>query len=526
MTNLKRQIGLAGLIFIGVNSMIGSGWLFGSFFSAQLAGPSAILAWIIAALISLIIALPFAEIGSMLPLSGSFARAAYLTHGHLSGYLIGCIAWLSMVCIAPIEVQGILLYAANYFPELMQKSQNIYVLSNFGLMIAIGILFLFTLINYFSIVLVNRFNSIFTIWKIIIPTVVIILFIILAMHTQNFTSHGFFVNGSNGLLKALVSGGIIYSFFGFRQVVAMAGEVKNPGKTIPCALILSLLLVALIYIGLQIAFIGALPPAAIAQGWPHLSYLHDKGPLAGLAANLGLIWLAGILYFDAVISPMGTGLIYTTTTTRVLLGMAEDGDLPKSLMKLNRFEIPVSALLINFLVGILFIYFFSAWQLLSSFIVLVLAIGYGITPISLNVLRSQLPKYPRPFRLVAGRTISLIAFIVCNILAYLTGWQIYRHLLGFTLLVLCIFLLRNLYKKSFSKINLTNGLWIIIYLLGMGLISYLGMYGAGKKILMHYEDFVAIILWSVMIYCMAWSSRLPAEIVKNSIEKINTSDEK
>ena len=504
----KKQISLPGLIFVGIGSMIGSGWLFGSFFSAQLAGPSAIFAWIIAAIVNFIIALPLIEVGSMFPIKGSFIEIAYLTHGKLTGFFLIALSWLSMAAIAPIEAQGVLLYLGNYFPSLLIKIGHVYALSHRGIRISVVLLFIFTLINFFSIRFISRFNSIITSWKILIPILTIIVLCFSSFHLQNFTSHGFWVNKQNGITNALISGGVIYSLLGFRQMITLASEAENPGRNVPIAIITSLIITAILYVILQFVFIAAMKPEWLSHGWQALSFPHDKGPLAGLAQDLGLLWLAIILYADAVISPSGTGLLYTTTTARVVCQAAKQGAAPNFLGQLNRFQSPIIALTLNFIFGVLFLRFFLGWQAMSGFIVLCLILSYAITPINLVVLRNQLPDQPRPFRLKGGKFISCLAFILCNCIAYLAGWVLFKPLLVMLLICLFIFTLTQYFSHEFKKSHWLSGSWIIIHLVGMSLIAYAGSYAETRAFLQHPIDFMIVTVWSIFIFYLAWYTRI------------------
>src|SRR5207244_1430388 len=99
------------------------------------------------------------------------------------------------------------------------------------------------------------------------------------------------------------------------------GETKKLAVAIPLAIVGSVLCCLILYVGLQVAFIGALHPDVLTHGWQNISFSGDVGPFAGLAAGLGLTWLIKLLYIDAVVSPSGAGLIYVTSTARILYAM-------------------------------------------------------------------------------------------------------------------------------------------------------------------------------------------------------------
>ncbi len=100
---LKREMGLIGATWASETSIIGSGWLFGAFLAAQAAGTAALLAWIIAGVVIIILALVHAELGAMYPVSGGTARFPHFAFGSVAGISFGFFSWLQAVTVAPIE---------------------------------------------------------------------------------------------------------------------------------------------------------------------------------------------------------------------------------------------------------------------------------------------------------------------------------------------------------------------------------------------------------------------------------------
>ena len=86
---IRREVGAIALMFTGLGSIIGSGWLFGAWRAAQLAGPGAIYAWIIGAVVILFVAFTYAELGAMFPESGGAVRYGHYSHGSLVGFVAG-----------------------------------------------------------------------------------------------------------------------------------------------------------------------------------------------------------------------------------------------------------------------------------------------------------------------------------------------------------------------------------------------------------------------------------------------------
>ncbi|WP_204249295.1 amino acid permease [Frondihabitans sp. PAMC 28766] len=115
-TGLKRQIGFIGLMWASAGSIIGSGWLFGAEKGLNLAGPAAIISWVIGAVAILILALVHAELGGMYPISGGTARFPHLAFGGVAGASFGWFSWLQAVTVSPIEVSAMINYGSDYVP--------------------------------------------------------------------------------------------------------------------------------------------------------------------------------------------------------------------------------------------------------------------------------------------------------------------------------------------------------------------------------------------------------------------------
>ncbi len=175
--------------------------------------------------------------------------------------------------------------------------------------------------------------------------------------------------GYSGIFYALVLGGIVFSFEGFRGAINMAAESKHKDY-IWKSVIVALLLVMALYVFIQVAFIGALDWAksGIAVGdWGGLAVKPStllSGPFAKEAEFAGLGWLVVILLIDAVVSPGGAGLSYAAYPARIFQSMAEFGYAPSWFKNLtDKTKVPGRALILGFLVGLLFLYEFPGFSL-------------------------------------------------------------------------------------------------------------------------------------------------------------------
>jgi amino acid transporter len=512
-----RTISPLGLLLAGIGSVIGSGWLFGPLYAAQVAGPAAVLSWMIGGGLMIVIALTFAELGSAFPVAGGMIQFAEFSHGSLVSFMIGWMVWISSVAVAPVETLGLLQYIANYIPGLMISIKGTHLLTHTGIFVAASIMFLMCVLNYFGAQFFSRSNSVITAIKLIVPILTIVLLIGMSFHFNNFHSAeqgGFAPFGWHGILAALPLGGVIYSFIGSNTVLQLAGETKNPQRSIPLALIGSMLFCIVLYALLQIAFVGALPFSAFAEGWSQLHYAGDTGPFSGIMTAIGLGWFVMVIYADALISPFGTGFVFTASTARIGYGLSKIGFLPEALATITKNGVPLRCIMLNFFVGLLLFLPFPGWQKLVSFIISCFIISYIIGPIALVGLRKSQPHVHRPFFLPFGNSIALIAFYICNLLIFWTGWETVSKMmvaLSIGILFYIVYCLRN--KAHLANKDWHAIIWVAPYFISMTLISYLGSFGGGVNLLPFGMDFVIIALLTAGIFYLVSKTSYKMTIV-------------
>ncbi|MFN7098682.1 MAG: APC family permease, partial [Gammaproteobacteria bacterium] len=368
-------------------------------------------------------------------------------------------------------------------------------------------MFIMCFLNYQGAKFFSRSNTAITAIKLIVPIATLCVLIVMDFHTNNFTadaSGGFMPDGWHGVLAALPLGGVIYSFIGSNTVLQLAGETRRPQFSIPLALIGSVLFCIILYALLQIAFIGALTPADLSAGWAKLHYVGDNGPFAGILMAFGLAWFVIVIYGDALISPFGTGYIYTAATARVTYGLSKIRFFPEYFLGLNKKGVPVRALMLNYVFGLLLFLPFPGWQSMVGFIISCFIVSYIIGPIALIGLRRSQPDHARPFRLPYANFIALIAFYTCNLLIYWTGWWTVYHMMIAMAIGLIWFIIHcyrrknNLLRKQWRA-----SWWIFPYLIGMCVISYFGTFGNGTGAIPFGWDFAVIAALTLVIFTLA-----------------------
>jgi len=427
---LHRSMSLTQLLLLGVSAQIGSGWLFAVLSAAGVAGPAAVLSWIIAAVLVGLIALCYAELGSMLPRSGAIVRYTYLSHGSFAGWIIGWAYWLSAVTIPPLEAVAVLTYLGGKFPQthFLQKNSSLLAWPN-GILAGVLLMAIFFFLNFFGAKFLSESNRWVTLWKIALPTATFIgLFFVL--NGSNFTGYGgFTATGVAPVFHAISTTGIIFSLLGFRQALDYGGESRNPQRDVPLATWGSIAIPAVIYTLLQVAFIGALKWSSLgispgswgdlsSSNWADGPFFHalDAAGIAGLAT------LGTLLVIDAAVSPGATGWVYLGTATRCGYGLGVHRNVPPAFQANNRFGIPWVALLVSAVVGCIFFVPSPSWYTLVGFISAAAVLTYIMGGATLPVLRKHAGGLPRPFRLRASSFWAPVAFLAAALILYWSGF--------------------------------------------------------------------------------------------------------
>jgi amino acid transporter len=552
---MDRGIGFLGLLWASEGSIIGSGWLFGALTAASVAGPSAIIGWCIGSVIIILLALVHAELGGLFPVSGGTSRFPHYAFGSLAGATFGWFAYIQAATVAPIEVLAAIQYASSWkFAHSWYNGTNLH---GPGIPVAIALMFIFTAVNLIGVRWLARVNNALTWWKVIIPVGTIIVLLASSFHGSNFTAAGgFFVHPDP--FKAIVlalPAGIVFSLLGFEQAVQLGGEARNPSKDLPRAVILSILIGGAIYILLQVAFIGALEPKLLAQAgtWTKLAtpgnsvalQALNAAPFYVVAKLAGLGLLAFLLRLDAIISPSGTGLIYLTSGSRISFGLSKNGYIPDAFEKTSiRHRVPVLSIIVTALIGILFLLPFPSWAKLVGVVTSASVLMYAGAPLALGALRHQKPDLPRPYRLPHGNVLAPLAFVLATFIVYWAGWGTYSTLLIVMLIGFALIAVSYIFGLNSNRphIDWAAAIWVFPYLIGLGVISFFGQFGAsgstessgildgvgifknvlvgGKGEIPLYVDLGVLAVFSLVIYYTAMHFRLSERQVDHYVREV------
>src|SRR5215831_6544507 len=170
---LRREMGLIGATWASETSIIGSGWLFAPLSAALLVGGAAVVDWVIAGVVVIILALCHAELGAMYPVSGGTARFPHFAFGSAAGIGFGFFAYLQCVTIAPVECFAVMNYTSHWWKSIYDSNTG--NVTGVGFVLTIVLMLIFVAVNFLAMRIFSIVNSAVTWWKIAVPVLAIII---------------------------------------------------------------------------------------------------------------------------------------------------------------------------------------------------------------------------------------------------------------------------------------------------------------------------------------------------------------
>ena len=361
-TNLQRGLKNRHIQLIAMGGAIGTGLFLGSAQVIQSAGPSIILGYAIGGLIAFLIMRQLGEMIVHEPVAGSFSHFANKYWGKFPGFLAGWNYWILYILVAMTELTAVAKYINYWWPFIPAWA---------------SVLFFFiviTLVNLGNV----KFYGESEFWLAIIKVAAVISMIIFgifllvtadASSTASFSnlwSHGgFFPHGFQGLFYMLAF--IMFAFGGIELIGMAAAEAENPEKTIPKAINQVVFRILIFYVGSLTILLSLVPWDQLQLGGL------DKSPFVMIFSQLGINWAANLLNFiilTAALSVYNSGMY---ANSRMLFGLAKQGNAPKVFMKVSKQGVPISAVLFSALLifGCVLLNYFVPEDALSHLIYIV-----------------------------------------------------------------------------------------------------------------------------------------------------------
>ncbi|MHB1577074.1 MAG: APC family permease [Candidatus Dormibacteria bacterium] len=498
----KKDLGLWSVVFLATGAILGPAVGFTPVSVLGLAGPAGIFSWVIAFLMIMVLALSYIELGTMWPRAGGVAYYPARASGPLVGVLNGWGAFIGYALAVPSIIVAFVEYLSYWFPPLFASG----TLTWLGIFIAYLVLLAMLFINSLRIRYMGEINNALTIFT-MVGLVVIVLALLTHFHASNFSSfHGLFPMGASGLLLAVTA--TVYGYGGFRQPIDYAEEVKDPGRTIPKAVILTMFIVLAIFAFESFAYTGAINWHAmkLAGGaWGSLTGL--EFPFVTVANGSGLVVIGLIAIVTTLIASFKDGYIYSGGAARVGQTMARyDNYLPPVFARLSVQGIPLASLVLVLVVVAIYLILLPAFSSLFPLVASALVLSYAPGPLACAIFRHRHPDEPRPYRMPYLNVLGPLAFVVASLMVYWSGWTAIRILIPSVVVGV---LLLGFYRRTrpITRQDLLYGAWMPAYLGVIALLSFLGgtAFGGRNVIPFPYDSIVFAVIALAFYYIGYWS---------------------
>ena len=415
---LIRGMGLGSATALNMIDMIGVGpFITMPLILGAMGGPQAMLGWVVGALFAVCDGLVWAELGAAMPGSGgSYLYLKEIYGPQKMGRLISFLFIWQLSFSAPLSIAtgciGLAGYAAYYWPNL----ETVYAARNAvvhipragdlqvswivtpGTALAIGVCALATLLLYRRITVIGRLSKV--LWIGVMGTIGWIIFAGLthfnAAQAFDFPagaftlSRGFFTGLGGAMLVAT------YDYWGYYNVAFLGDEVKDPGRNIPRALLLSIALVACLYLVMNVCILAVVPWREIVQGG------QNNGGLYVVSLFMQKIygpWAARLVTALVMLTAFASVFSLMLGYSRVPYAAAKDGNYFRALAKVHPvYRFPHISLLALAVVAAAFC-FLRLKDAIAALVVIRIVIQFVVQAVGVIVLRVRQPEMPRPFRM-------------------------------------------------------------------------------------------------------------------------------
>lgn len=400
MPQLSQKLTLFDLTMIAIGSTIGSGiFLTPSIIAKALPSPMWILlVWVVGGLMALSGALTFAELGAMMPRAGGVYVYLTQAYGGLAGFLYG---WAYFLVVNTGGIAALSVASATYVGYFVP-------LGAAGIKIAaiVGIVIV-TAVNVLGVKAGGVFSDVFTVLKLvgILALIAVGIGWGTSRTTDFMTPLGDLSNGLGSAL-AVAMVGVLWSYGGWQHATFTAGEARDAKRSVPVAMVVGALVVTVVYLLTNVAYMFLLSPSQIAE----------SSQVASDAAAVILGPIGGSIIALAIfISTFGTAGIYTLTAPRIYYAMANDRLFFHKVAEVHpRYCTPAFAIILQSSWAVVLILFWGTFENLISYVVFTDWIFFALAGASVFLFRRRLPNADRPYR-TFGYPFTPIFFIAASV---------------------------------------------------------------------------------------------------------------
>jgi len=410
---LKKTLGVFDLVFIGIGSIIGTGiFVLTGQAAAEHAGPAIALSFLFSAIICVFAGLAYAELASMVPVSGSAYTYTYAVMGEFIAWLVACGLILEYTVASSTVAAGwsgylvgILQQGGVVIPEFLTKApsqvcsdETYCALINLPAVCVSCFIGLLLFIGTKESVIVNRV-------LVSVKLLVIFIFILVAVPHIKFENYQEFMPfGWKGVFAG--SAAIFFAYLGFDAVATTAEECKNPKRDLPIGLIGSLLICAVIYVVVSLCLTGIVNYKTLGNPQPLAQALRDNGSNIG-SALVGTGAIAGML---TVLLVMMYG------QSRIFFVISRDGLLPKFFSKINKKHQTPSYSILVVTVAVAIISGFTPIRTMGDMSSLGTLFAFCLVSVGVLILRYKRPKLERSFKCPFVEIIAPLSIVGCGFL--------------------------------------------------------------------------------------------------------------
>ena len=413
-SQLKRELNLIDAVGIGIGAVVGAGIFVVSGLAAKVAGPSLLISLVLAGIAATANGLSSAQLAAVYPKAGGTYEYGYQVLSPEAGFLAGWMFLASKLAAGGVVALGF----GSYLNQLIPSINPLWA--------AVGAVILLVAANLFGIQKAGKLNLV-----IVSVTLLSLLYFIVSglpqVKVASFTP--FFTGGIGGILQATAL--IFFAFTGYARIATLGEEVREPSKTIPKAILLTLATTSILYLLIMIIAIGVLGTDLLGT---------SPAPLFATAEKIASPGLRTIIGLAAVTAMLGVLLSQILGISRMLFAMGRRRDLPAFFEKTNsRSAVPVISVLFTGAVILTLVVMGNLPQIAAtaSFTIL---LYYSVA----NLAAWRLPKEQRRF----PRAVQVIGLIFCISMALALDWQV---ILTGLVVLLIGFILRAVVKYFYQK---------------------------------------------------------------------------
>ncbi len=386
-----RTEGLSMLaaVSFAVGNMVGAGVFVLSGLVIGVAGPSAVLSYLICGILVSFSGLSYATLASIYPEDGGGYLFARRMLGPFLGFLAGWAMYISIVISTAFVLLGFGIYANLLFGTALDSR-----------ILALGGVFLLTLLNLRSVAEAGRAEVLLVVTKVVI---LIVLSVVGLMHLQPVDFYPFYQSGTYGMFQGVVM--VFFAYIGFNVVALMGGEVKESSRTVPLATLLSIVIVALIYIGVVLALLAARLPS-----YGSMSVFNASVVLLGGVGGI-------IVALGAVFSTLSSANANIIGSSRVIMRMASERQMPGRFARLYRGQ-PANSILFGSFIAVLLILVGNLPLVVNLTNVTTLVTMALVNASAFILVQNQerIPHTKSFFRIPLGPVIPIIGTVSCVVM--------------------------------------------------------------------------------------------------------------